>query len=78
MLIQIVDGKDYQQLTQKLTVRNVAVKASRGEIVDRYGRPFAVNSMGFNIEFDYTFLPKDTQNKIIANLISLMKEQGED
>lgn len=78
MLIQIVDGKDYQKLTQKLTVRNVAVKASRGEIVDRYGRPFAVNSMGFNIEFDYTFLPKTEQNKIIANLISLMKEQGEE
>jgi len=78
--LQVVDGETYAQKAQSTSIQSVTVKAARGEIVDRYGRPIAVNTMGFNVTFEYTFFPESgsEQNAIIAHLMDLLTQQQED
>lgn len=77
MKMQIVEGKDYAAMVQKGSSRTQTVKAARGEIVDRYGRPYAINRVGWDIVFDKAFLSKETQNQTILNVIHIMEEAGE-
>ena len=45
MQMQIVDGAYYLEESNKKQARSILVEAARGEITDRYGRPFAKNRM---------------------------------
>lgn len=78
MNFQIVRGEEFQAKTQQMTVSKIAVKAGRGEITDCTGEPLAQNKVGYNIVFYYSFLPKgDDRNRIIAELIEMLEEEGE-
>ncbi len=78
MQYQIVEGATYRETANKKTISTVSVKAARGEIVDRYGRPLAINKVAFNIVFDRVFMPEGRENEIIASLIDLMEDSGEE
>lgn len=78
MQLQIVDGKEYLSRLMSRTVRTVSVSAARGEILDRYGRPIAVNRMGYNIIFDGAYFNVDETNTTILKLTSILEEAGED
>ncbi len=78
MQFQVVNGATFREEANKLTVSQTVIKAARGEIVDRYGRPLATNKVGFNIVFDRAFLPKGEENQIISELIDLMEKSGVD
>ncbi len=78
MQMQIVDGADYLEQSQKRTISTMPVKAARGEIVDRYGRPFAINRRGFNIIIDKAFMPRGMENELILKLTSLLTIRGEE
>lgn len=73
---QIVNGQDYLQATQKNSAATITISAARGEIVDRNGVPFTKNKAVFNVEFDYTFMKKGTENQIINNLIKLFEKRN--
>lgn len=78
MVIQIARGSSYYtEATQGFSVRQT-IPAARGELVDRYGRPFVTNRTSYNIIFDKSFLPADTQNEIIHTLIGIMEQNGEE
>ncbi len=75
---QIVNGDEYKaQATQGYT-RTVALKAPRGEIVDRNGEPLVSNRVGFNIQLDKVYLDTEKQNDVILSLINLMEEEGQE
>lgn len=78
MQYQIVEGATYREAANRKTISTVSVKAPRGEIVDRYGRPLAINKVAFNIIFDRVFMPEGEENSIIVSLIQLMEQSGED
>ena len=78
MQYQIVEGATYRETANKKTISTVSVKAARGEIVDRYGRSLAINKVAFNIVFDRVFMPEGRENEIIASLIDLMEDSGEE
>ena len=80
MQYQIVGGAEYREQANTKTISTVRVKAARGEILDRYGRPLAINKVGFNIVFDRAFMPKDEQqeNTIIVKLMQMLEKSGED
>ncbi|MDF2567958.1 MAG: Cell division protein FtsI/penicillin-binding protein 2, partial [Oscillospiraceae bacterium] len=78
MQFQIVEGSQYRDQANKKTISTVRVKAARGEIVDRYGRPLATNKVGFNIIFDRAFMATGTENEIIAKLKNIMDKAGEE
>ncbi|MDD3692811.1 MAG: penicillin-binding transpeptidase domain-containing protein [Oscillospiraceae bacterium] len=77
--IQIVDGEEYAQIASKNETINVPIQASRGEILDRYLKPMAINRTSFSIIFDYAFFPtgkskeqQKKQNDIILALTQLL------
>lgn len=76
--LQIVHGEEYRSQVQRVSVRTQQVAAARGEILDRYGRPMAVNRMGYDVIIDRAFLPRGEENAVILQLIRLMEEMGEE
>ena len=76
MQFQVVHGADFYEESNRKTASRTEIKAARGEIVDRYGRPLAINKVGFNIVFYRAFLPKGEENTIISDLIDLLKKSG--
>lgn len=84
---QIVGGADFLAQARHSTSVTYPVAAARGQIVDRNGVPLTVNRARFNLEFDYTLLPKASKtssrldnsavNAIIAKLIGILEQLGE-
>jgi penicillin-binding protein 2 len=81
--LQIVEGEKYSELASKSENIEVPIRASRGEIVDRYLTPMAVNRTSFSIIFDSAFFPRgsseeqqQSQNDIILSLINLLSDAG--
>lgn len=85
---QIVDGDTYKSQAESGRTTAVSVAAARGEIVDRNGKAFTQNKAAFQIEFDFTFMPKlgnsqrtldnEAVNAIIYKLIRVFEEWGEE
>ena len=76
MEFQVVNGASFREDANNITVSKTTITAARGEIVDRYGRPLAINKVGFNIVFDRAFMPKGEENAIISRLIDLLEKSG--
>lgn len=76
--IQIIDADYYVSQASSVSTRTVTVKAARGEIVDRFGRPLAVNREGYNIVFNRAAMSTENFNNIIRVLTNLLMESGEE
>ncbi|MDP4110197.1 MAG: penicillin-binding protein 2, partial [Bacillota bacterium] len=74
--LEIVHGKEYAERSERKILRSYPVKASRGEIVDRYGRPLVTNRMVFSVRFDYVYWDKENQNTVLLKLAKLLKGKG--
>ncbi|MCX7614152.1 MAG: penicillin-binding transpeptidase domain-containing protein [Clostridiales bacterium] len=70
--LQIVNGKEYAEKSERKILRSYPIKASRGEIVDRYGRPLVTNRMVFSVQFDYVYWDQDHQNEVLLKLAKLL------
>ena len=78
MTMQIVEGESYRSyLTEGYSVTKT-VEASRGDIVDRYGRPFATNRVRYDITFDKNNIVKNSENSVILELVAILEENGEE
>ena len=78
MTMQIVEGESYRSyLTEGYSVTKT-IEASRGDIVDRYGRSLAGNRVRYDITFDKNNIVKDSENSVILELISILEENGEE
>lgn len=83
--IQIVEGEYYTKAAFKNTTTSVSIAAARGEILDRYMQPLAVNRTTYSVIFDYNYFPKGAydeaerarQNEIILELTALLEAAGE-
>lgn len=54
-----------------------SIDAARGEILDRYGRPLAVNQVSYDIMINEAYLPADMKNTVIERIILLMEQEGQ-
>lgn len=78
MIMQIAEGESYRSyLTEGYSVTKT-IEASRGGIVDRYGRSLAANRVRYDITFDKNNIVKDSENSVILELISILEENGEE
>lgn len=75
--MQVVEGAEYANLANLQVNKSQTVPAARGEIVDRYGRPMAMNRTGFNVIFDRAFLPTGKENDTILRLVTILNESHE-
>ncbi len=74
---QIINAADYSNQARGAYSRTAVIKAARGEILDRYGRQFAVNRNGYDIVFNSAYLDRSQLNNIISRLMEVMNEFGE-
>jgi penicillin-binding protein 2 len=78
---QIVEGASYRADTLKTTLANIDITAPRGEILDRYGKVLASNSITYSVILEKTGFPKDSnakkQNTIILDLVDILNNDGE-
>ena len=72
--IQIANSEKYVEQANGIARITAPIKASRGEILDCYGRPIATNREGYNIIFNYASISKTTINDTILSLIKLLGE----
>ncbi|MBO4432519.1 MAG: hypothetical protein J5852_03190 [Clostridia bacterium] len=74
--IQVANADKYSSAAKGSASTRVSVlKASRGEILDRFGRQIAINRDGYNIVFNKAYV-KDNLNDVILSLVKLMKGSG--
>ena len=74
--LQIVMGADYREQSMRRIMRTMPVAAPRGEILDRYGRAFVKNRMGYSVMLDRVTLPREEQNDLILRLLDTLEENG--
>ena len=64
VFIQITQGEAYKRKVTQGYTRTQTVVAARGEIVDRYGRPFTINRISLDIILDQAYLPEGQTNEV--------------
>ena len=75
-VLQILNGDNYREISDSRLARNIPVKAPRGEILDRYGRAFITNRMGYTIAIAKIDGDTDKLNKVVFNLATLFDENS--
>lgn len=76
--MQVVHGDQYLKQSERRITRSHTVRASRGEILDRYGRPLVVNRLSYSITLNASIMKKSGINDLIANLIEVCKKNGQE
>lgn len=74
--LQIINGEKYAVQSQRKLTSSLTVTASRGEILDRYGRPLVTNKNVFSLRIDYAYWDKTAQNATILELAALVRADG--
>lgn len=77
-ILQIAQGEMYKDKATAGTTTKQMVPAVRGEIVDRYGRPFTTNRVGYNVILDRTYLPYGKENAVLLELMKIMEALGQE
>ncbi len=71
--LQIVHGDEYKEKAENRLVRAYPIKAPRGEMLDRYGRPMVTNSMGYYVQIQNISRDNNVLNETIYNLIKIFE-----
>lgn len=70
-ILQVIDGQEYREITEKRLSKTIPQKAPRGEILDRYGRPLVSNRTGYTVRLSKTTSDNKELNSIVNSLISI-------
>ena len=74
--LQVINGEEYHEQAQNRLTTSSTVAASRGEIVDRYGRALVTNQSVYSLRIDYPHWDKENQNYTILSLVQLIENSG--
>lgn len=74
--LQVINGEQYHAQAQNRLTTSSTVAASRGEIVDRYGRALVTNQSVYSLRIDYPYWDKENQNYTILSLVQLIRDSG--
>lgn len=76
--IQLVQGENYYNQSQIKNLRSRTILAERGNILDRYGVPIAVNSTSYYLMLMNTGVPSEELNEILHKLIKILEKNGDE
>jgi len=72
--LQVVQGEEYQAMSENGLVRSMPLKAARGELFDRYGRPLVTNRQSFTIVFLHEHVATGvSKNDLILKAIKVVE-----
>ena len=75
---QIIHGEEYKKLSAASTSHTVTSDATRGEILDVNGVPYAVNETAYNVVINKVYSSDESKlNLIIIDLLNILNECGE-
>ena len=75
--LQILNGSEYREQSEKRMLRTETLTASRGEITDRNGVILATSKSSWNIDLYKVKVEPKEQNKAIATLINILYSNGD-
>ncbi len=73
-VIQVIDGAQYNEITQKRLSKSMPQRAPRGEILDRYGRPIVSNRTGYSIQLTKMAETDEELNQTVLSLIRICEQ----
>ncbi|MDF2987916.1 MAG: penicillin-binding protein 2 [Eubacterium sp.] len=75
--LQLVNGENYFVQSQDYNLRSRSILAERGNIMDRYGVPIAVNSTSYYLMLMDTGKASDEFNEMMYKLIKIFEKNGD-
>jgi len=76
--LQIVNGEEYLEKSERRLSRTYTVKAPRGEILDRYGRPLVTNRTSFTVKIEAVGWSEADKPQLICDLAELCNAAGQE
>ena len=77
MQLQVVEGEDLAAQIEEGWTDTQVIKAARGQIFDRNGRPLAANAVGRDVVVNMAYMERGSTNEVILRLVSIMEEANE-
>ena len=75
--LQVINGEEYREKSQKKMLRNVEIVATRGEITDRYGVILATSKLSYNAEIYKITCETDELNKAVLEFFNILDVNGD-
>lgn len=76
--LQIVEGKEYREMSEKKMLRASTIEAPRGEIYDTNGVLLATNKLGYDLKLYKTKLNNQQLNDLIKKVIDILNKNGDE
>jgi len=73
---QLINADEYASEGANISTRTATIKATRGEILDRFGRPIAVNREGYDVVFNGAYMISTNMNTTIKTMTDLLNSYG--
>ncbi len=74
-ILQVIEGHEYRETTEKRLTKTMPQEAPRGEILDRYGRPLVSNRTGYSVKISKTSISDEELNRVLENLILICNSE---
>ncbi len=78
MQLQVVEGEALTAQIEQGWTDTQTIKAARGQIFDRNGRPLAANAVGRDVVINMAYMGDSSVNEVVLQLIGIMEEAGEE
>ena len=76
--LQLVEGRDYRERSDRRTTKSIVLEAPRGEIYDRYGRDIVTNRSGYGVQIHkQSGMDDEALNRLIYNLCYVFDRMGQ-
>ncbi|HOA43278.1 MAG TPA: hypothetical protein PKG53_07535, partial [Bacillota bacterium] len=75
--LTVVEGSEWAEEAQSISIKRVYSSAPRGEILDRYGRLLAGNRPSFTVIFSEGNLKDEEINRQALELMNLLEQNGD-
>lgn len=75
--MQLVQGENYYTQSQNKIMRSTTILAERGNILDRFGVPVAVNSTSYSVLLMDTGLGSKKLNEMMLKIIKVLEKNGD-
>jgi len=76
--LQIINGAEYREQSEKKMVRETVVEAPRGEIYDRNGVVLATNKLAYDVVIYKVGLDNETLNKTLIKVINILEKNSDE
>ena len=75
---QIIEGQEHYESSNTSVIFEQTLSASRGDIVDKYGTPFASSQVVFNVTLNRAYLKGEQLNQMIIKALDILEENSEE